>query len=299
MSYPYQEEPHIGQTEDNTPTGPPIINGVVTESDIKEIKERSNSLSCRKSNPSKDSGFHDHQEVSSVSSGETAAAGEIAAAAAAGDSAAVPVISDGSSGAVSFGLGGDEADDDEEDEDSSEQDQVMEMPANYHSRKRNQISKDKLQLDLGDDGTSMQSHRDMIMSKSPSMPAMSTMYKPGAVLRGTPVDPPPSYGTEECPFWCPPTYAQIRHYAQSPVLQFRHLPIATNPYMSPFLAPEELIRSLPKTCFVVSTLCFMHPAEESHKWCTFWHVLNVLTLVARQNHCHFADVFNCVSVNEN
>ena len=49
----------------------------------------------------------------------------------------------------------------------------------------------------------------------------------------------------------PPTYAQIRHFAQSPVVQFRHMPIAKNPYMSPYLAPDSLLAEMPPAYFQV------------------------------------------------
>ena len=51
-----------------------------------------------------------------------------------------------------------------------------------------------------------------------------------------------------------PFYAQVRHFAQSPVIQFRHLPIAVNPYMSPYLATDEQLRMLCPVYMVVSEI---------------------------------------------
>ena len=48
-----------------------------------------------------------------------------------------------------------------------------------------------------------------------------------------------------------PAYAKVRHFAQSPVVTFRHLPICKNPYMSPYLAREQLLRPLCPIYFVV------------------------------------------------
>ena len=58
----------------------------------------------------------------------------------------------------------------------------------------------------------------------------------------------------------PPTYAQIRHFAQSPVVQFRHMPIVKNPYMSPYLAPDHLLCHMPPVHFVVSIVQYQQDA---------------------------------------
>ena len=54
------------------------------------------------------------------------------------------------------------------------------------------------------------------------------------------------------PFGTPPVYAQIRHFAQSPVLTFRHMPISKNPYMSPYLASDSMLKQMCPVHFVVS-----------------------------------------------
>ena len=54
------------------------------------------------------------------------------------------------------------------------------------------------------------------------------------------------------PFGTPPIYAQIRHFAQSPVLTFRHMPISKNPYMSPYLAVDSMLKQMCPVHFVVS-----------------------------------------------
>ena len=51
-----------------------------------------------------------------------------------------------------------------------------------------------------------------------------------------------------------PSYAKMRHIAQSPVAQLTHLPVTNNPYMSPFLADEEMLSLLPPVYLVVSSL---------------------------------------------
>ena len=47
---------------------------------------------------------------------------------------------------------------------------------------------------------------------------------------------------------------QIRHFAQSPVLQFRQMPIGSNPFMSPYHAPDDMLQQLPPVYLMVSML---------------------------------------------
>ena len=49
-----------------------------------------------------------------------------------------------------------------------------------------------------------------------------------------------------------PSYAKVRHIAQSPVAQLTHIAMTKNPYMSPFYASDDLLKTLPPVYFVVS-----------------------------------------------
>ena len=51
-------------------------------------------------------------------------------------------------------------------------------------------------------------------------------------------------------------FAHIRHFAQSPFTQFSHMPIASNPYMSPYLASDEMLENLCPISFVVSVTVY-------------------------------------------
>ena len=51
-----------------------------------------------------------------------------------------------------------------------------------------------------------------------------------------------------------PSYAKMRHIAQSPVAQLTQLPVTSDPYMSPFLADADMLRLLPPVFFVVSRM---------------------------------------------
>lgn len=239
--YPYEDDetPEVVPVE-KTSMGPPTINGVITESDIEEIKERSQSMSRHKSNPSRDSGFLDGMSSQSGEEGQSPPDSQDGIPqCSAGTSSGSHDIPSGekleigsSDTNVAFCLG-------DIDENDVEKDSTNEKAS------VSPISKERMRLDLADTGRHVSQHHSLRMAKSPSTPAMS-LNQPS----GTPVDPPKR--REDCPFWCPPVYAQVRHFAQSPVLQFRHMPIATNPYMSPFLAPAELICKMPKVCFMVS-----------------------------------------------
>ncbi|KAL3885275.1 hypothetical protein ACJMK2_025359 [Sinanodonta woodiana] len=48
----------------------------------------------------------------------------------------------------------------------------------------------------------------------------------------------------------PKSFPMERQIVQSPIKLFQRLPIAKNPYMSPILAPDELLQGLPKTFIV-------------------------------------------------
>ncbi len=112
------------------------------------------------------------------------------------------------------------------------------------------ISKSDMTLNL-----SSASRKRKTLSKYPSMPSFH-QTTPGMSPRSlSPTSPAPglnagSHNPESNPVT--PTYAKVRHFAQSPVQYFRHLPIAKNPYMSPFLASDELLRDMCPVYFMVS-----------------------------------------------
>ncbi|KAK3609366.1 hypothetical protein CHS0354_036604 [Potamilus streckersoni] len=54
----------------------------------------------------------------------------------------------------------------------------------------------------------------------------------------------------------PKSFPTERQIVQSPIKLFQHLPIAKNPFMSPILAPDDLLQGLPKT-FIVA--CHFDP----------------------------------------
>lgn len=56
-----------------------------------------------------------------------------------------------------------------------------------------------------------------------------------------------------------PLRAAKHHIQHSPLTAFRHLPIVKNPYMSPLLASEELLKDLPPVYLVVS---FFHSTKK-------------------------------------
>ena len=51
----------------------------------------------------------------------------------------------------------------------------------------------------------------------------------------------------------PKLFSVQRNIAQSPIQLFRRLPIVKNPYMSPILAPDDMIQGLPMVYLIVST----------------------------------------------
>ena len=91
--------------------------------------------------------------------------------------------------------------------------------------------------------------RSDFMIRSPSSPTLSTSHSRGDCFKDVAsprsLSPPGSFNFT-------PTYAKIRHFAQSPVTQFRQMPIAMDPFMSPILASDELLRGLCPVTMVVS-----------------------------------------------
>lgn len=54
-----------------------------------------------------------------------------------------------------------------------------------------------------------------------------------------------------------PLRAAKQHILHSPLTAFRHLPIVKNPYMSPLLASDDLLKDLPPVYLVVSTCIYI------------------------------------------
>lgn len=115
--------------------------------------------------------------------------------------------------------------------------------------------KTQMKLDLADENDL---HIDKPMKKVASEPMFHSAYSNG-MTPGSSTKTPLSDMSLESPFGSPPAYAQIRHFAQSPMVQFRHMPIVKNPYMSPFLAREDLLQNLPPTYFIVSATFTIFP----------------------------------------
>lgn len=95
------------------------------------------------------------------------------------------------------------------------------------------------------------------LARSPSSPAINSLHQKLQIKERlkiqSPVSPSSPYlGTDGILNATTPTYAKIRHFAQSPVQHFKHFPISRNPYMSPYLADPELLMDLCPIYFVVS-----------------------------------------------
>ena len=92
------------------------------------------------------------------------------------------------------------------------------------------------------------------LKRSPSSPIFNSLQQKLKLKDRvvSPVSPSsPFLGSDGILGATTPTYAKIRHFAQSPVQHFKHLPISRNPFMSPFLASPELLRDLCPMYFVV------------------------------------------------
>ena len=68
----------------------------------------------------------------------------------------------------------------------------------------------------------------------------------------SPIESPAKFLTPPQGAMTTPSYAKVRHIAQSPVAQLTHIAMTKNPYMSPFYASDELLKTLPPVYFVVS-----------------------------------------------
>ena len=94
-----------------------------------------------------------------------------------------------------------------------------------------------MSLDLTNELNSFTNNTDMLSPmKSMTMPRSSTVPEllSGAVA--------------------PKLFSVQRNIVQSPIQLFRKLPIVKNPYMSPILAPDDMIQGLPMVYLIVSTL---------------------------------------------
>jgi len=95
--------------------------------------------------------------------------------------------------------------------------------------------------------------QDFLRARSPSSPNLNSSVTRGDCFEGMgsprSLSPPGSFNFT-------PTYAKIRHFAQSPVTKFRQTPIGMDPYMSPILASDELLQGLCPVTMVVSLLIY-------------------------------------------
>lgn len=96
------------------------------------------------------------------------------------------------------------------------------------------------------------------MGKSTSSPTFVTPVEtPSSILSFVSAGASPqSCFVNEGPFFTP-TYAKMRHFAQSPVRQFKPLVVDRNPFMSPLYAGDDDLRALCPVYLVVSfVFCF-------------------------------------------
>ena len=103
-------------------------------------------------------------------------------------------------------------------------------------RNTHRASREFLNLNLVASSVPSSSHSPTRLVRSPSTPTVKQMGSP----------PQRSPG--------PADFVRHRHHGQSPLQAMRHLPIVRNPYMSPLLAPDHMLMTLPHVCLVVSRL---------------------------------------------
>ena len=84
--------------------------------------------------------------------------------------------------------------------------------------------------------------------KSPTR-SQSTVFRSTSPLKSPPNSPQLPVGSRS---FEPKRYSVQRKIAQSPIQLFRHLPIVKNMYMSPILAPNDVLLELPEVHLVVS-----------------------------------------------
>lgn len=84
------------------------------------------------------------------------------------------------------------------------------------------------------------------LTHSPSCPEISESLRYGVTRKFT------------------PQYTKESHRRFSPLQMFRRLPIVKNPYMSPYLAPDEMLKCLPPIKIVVSIDSEVHVACQQY-----------------------------------
>lgn len=104
----------------------------------------------------------------------------------------------------------------------------------------------------------------VIFTRSPSVPRGSQLNSPEEFY--SPISSPEYFQQPTTP-----DYAKVRHFAQSPAQQFRHLPLSRNPFMSPYLADIELLAGIPPVYFIVSIFKLWALSSWSH----YFFVINI------------------------
>lgn len=114
----------------------------------------------------------------------------------------------------------------------------------------------KLRLDLSNLWGKIGPRRASSNVSMPTTPGTKTPHSGGISD-----EPSPYWSCQSTPFssspdqgFMSPTYAKMRHFAQSPVDFFKHMPVLNNPYMSPLLAPDGMLDCLCPVYLVVSKL---------------------------------------------
>ena len=120
-----------------------------------------------------------------------------------------------------------------------------------HSVKQRRNIKKDLSLNLSN---TRGQQRMPLHKRSPSLPMFinSPSSSQSVTSRSSPIATSPGDSSQQELFGSPPTYAMVRHFAQSPLREMRHVPISDDPYMSPYLAPDALLQGLPPVHMVVS-----------------------------------------------
>lgn len=130
-----------------------------------------------------------------------------------------------------------------------------EVDQNFESSSNRSDLISKLRIDLGNWWSRLGSQRRASTTSLPTTPGSKTpvsvrsiddeIASPFLSCRSSPCSSP-ELGTSS------PTYAKMRHFAQSPVDFFKHLPVLSNPYMSPLLAPDDMLDRLCPVYLIVS-----------------------------------------------
>ena len=142
-----------------------------------------------------------------------------------------------------LGIGGEE----EQEKDDVNDEEFHNASTTLRQRNKSQPDKSKLSLDLESVHSALPDHK-----ASPTKRGRKTHARTESI----PVFIRPSedhelFGQTSGP---PKNYAQMRHYAQSPLTQYRHLPIQKDPFMSPMLATDDMLKGMPPVYMVVSVV---------------------------------------------